>query len=265
MNFNEDQIKKLVGVLAGLLVVGLLQFLAIGYGINVTLPNALQPAAPASGGISALATGLTQLPNGARVSSGATRTELTSEGIAAYFGSAARPGYAFWTDEDTGVYRVGANNLGIAAGGTKVFDCTATGCTVTGNLAGTLTTAAQPNITSVGTLPLATVTNLTSTTITGTLATANQPNITNLGTQTYFTTTNAISMGGATFTGPIKYGAASSKGDQGTIAHGMGSTPTACTLTPVGAYTATVVSLDATNITISASGTIGTLYWMCGK
>lgn len=72
------------------------------------------------------------------------------------------------------------------------------------NITGTLATAAQPNVTSLGTLPLATITNLTSTNITGTLATASQPNVTNLGTQAYFTATNStldvITVGGLVFT-----------------------------------------------------------------
>ncbi len=54
---------------------------------------------------------------------------------------------------------------------------TLTGLTVSGNIAGTLTTAAQTNITSVGTLSSLTV----SGNIAGTLTTAAQPNITSLG------------------------------------------------------------------------------------
>jgi len=63
----------------------------------------------------------------------------------------------------------------------------------TTNITGTLKTAAQPNVTSLGTLPLATITNLTTTNVTGTLATAAQPNITSLGTLPLATITNLTS------------------------------------------------------------------------
>ncbi|ETI36607.1 hypothetical protein F443_17299 [Phytophthora nicotianae P1569] len=53
------------------------------------------------------------------------------------------------------------------------------------NLTGTLLTAAQPNITSIGTLSSLNVSGgLTASTLTGTLSTAAQPNITSLGTLT---------------------------------------------------------------------------------
>jgi hypothetical protein len=62
---------------------------------------------------------------------------------------------------------------------------TLTSLAVSGNISGTLTTAAQPNITSVGTLSSLAVTgNVSANNITGTLTTAAQPNITSLGTIT---------------------------------------------------------------------------------
>jgi hypothetical protein len=67
---------------------------------------------------------------------------------------------------------------------------TLTNLAVSGTITGTLATAAQPNITSVGTL-----TNLAvSGTITGTLATAAQPNITSLGTLTGLTSSGAVNI-----------------------------------------------------------------------
>jgi len=80
-----------------------------------------------------------------------------------------------------------------------------TGGNLTGTLVtGTLTTAAQPNITSTGTLTSLSVTgnitggNLTGTLVTGTLTTAAQPNITSTGTLT------SLSVTGNTTTGGIK-------------------------------------------------------------
>ena len=92
-----------------------------------------------------------------------------------------------------------------------------TATTFTGNLAGTVNTAAQPNITSVGTLSALTVsgditangniagdnsTNITgiagvtATTLSGTLQTAAQPNITSVGTLSALTVSGDITANG---------------------------------------------------------------------
>lgn len=71
--------------------------------------------------------------------------------------------------------------------------------THTGNISGTITTAAQPNITSLGTLSSLTVTgnltagNLSGTLLTGTITTSAQPNITSLGTLSSLSVTGNIS------------------------------------------------------------------------
>ena len=70
---------------------------------------------------------------------------------------------------------------------------TLTGLTVSGNIAGTLTTAAQTNITSVGTLSSLTVSGA----LNGTLSTAAQTNITSLGTLTGLTTSGNVGIGTA--------------------------------------------------------------------
>jgi hypothetical protein len=113
-----------------------------------------------------------------------------------------------------------SGNANASAGFT--FNKTTNAVSITGNLtsananlgnlasanyfSGTLTTAAQPNITSVGTLiglgvnGTLTAVNITANSglITGTLATAAQPNITSVGTLTSLTTTSITS--GATST-----------------------------------------------------------------
>ena len=77
------------------------------------------------------------------------------------------------------------------------------------NVSGTLTTAAQTNITSVGTLGSLTVTgniaggNVSGTLLTGTLTTAAQPNITSVGTLTSLTVTGNVSGGNLNVTGNI--------------------------------------------------------------
>jgi hypothetical protein len=52
-------------------------------------------------------------------------------------GSFTNPSFAFNSDQNTGLYRIGANNLGVAIGGAKVLDVASTGLTVTGALAST--------------------------------------------------------------------------------------------------------------------------------
>lgn len=47
-------------------------------------------------------------------------------------GTAAAPSWTFFSDVDTGLYRIGANNLGVAVGGSNVLDVGTSGLTVTG-------------------------------------------------------------------------------------------------------------------------------------
>mgnify|MGYP002621681608 FL=1 len=65
-------------------------------------------------------------------------------------GSASDPTYTFDGDADTGMFRSGANAVGIATGGTLRATFNSSG--ITADLTGTVLTAAQTNITSLGTL-----------------------------------------------------------------------------------------------------------------
>lgn len=49
-------------------------------------------------------------------------------------GSASLPAHTFGSDPDTGAYRIGADNYGIAVGGSKVVNVASTGVTVTGDV-----------------------------------------------------------------------------------------------------------------------------------
>jgi hypothetical protein len=93
---------------------------------------------------------------------------------------------------------VWSTNIGLSVNGNvSAGNVSATG------IAGTLSTAAQPNITSVGTLTSLSVTgnvsagNLSGTNVTGTLTTAAQPNITSVGTL------SSLSVSGTTTTGNL--------------------------------------------------------------
>ena len=82
-----------------------------------------------------------------------------------------------------------------------------TGTATATNLAGTLTTAAQPNVTSVGTLTSLNVTGTaTATNLAGTLTTAAQPNVTSLGTLTSLDVTGTVSGGNVNSTGVYRIG-----------------------------------------------------------
>jgi hypothetical protein len=49
-------------------------------------------------------------------------------------GTVALPAYSFASDLNSGVYRIGADNIGVAVNGTKILDVATTGLTVTGTL-----------------------------------------------------------------------------------------------------------------------------------
>jgi hypothetical protein len=66
-------------------------------------------------------------------------------------GSVALPGIAFGSDTDSGLYRIGGDNIGIACAGAKVLDIATAGLGITGAL------TATTNITATGTVTGATV------------------------------------------------------------------------------------------------------------
>ncbi len=57
-------------------------------------------------------------------------------------GTVALPAWTFTSDTDSGVYRIGANNIGVAANAAKVLDIATTGLGVTGGITATTTIAA---------------------------------------------------------------------------------------------------------------------------
>jgi len=94
--------------------------------------------------------------NGTRKMSAANPsvTTLTTSGVIAPGGSVhgangavGNPSFAFLSDQDTGLYHIGANNLGVAANGAKVLDIATTGLGITGTATISSTTAS----TSTGT------------------------------------------------------------------------------------------------------------------
>jgi hypothetical protein len=134
-----------------------------------------------------------------------------------------------------------------------------TGAATSATTAGTVTTAAQPNITSVGTLTSLAVTGnatagnvyansgtIGASLLTGTLTTAAQPNVTSVGTLSSLSVTGNISAGNVnatTFTGTLS-GAATSATTAGTV-----TTAAQPNVTSVG----TLTSLAVSNIAVNSS------------
>ena len=130
----------------------------------LTLTTAAQPNITSVGTL----TGLTVSGNIAGTLTTAAQTNITSVGtltgltlsgvIGGSAGSASAPSLSFSGDPNTGLYSLAADNLGFAIAGVARAFMSATQFNMTGNiiasgnLGGTLTTAAQTNITSVGTL-----------------------------------------------------------------------------------------------------------------
>jgi microcystin-dependent protein len=69
-------------------------------------------------------------------------------------GAVGTPGITFSSDTDSGLYRIGANNIGVAVNGAKVLDVATTGLTVTGIVNGTTIKQAGFALLPVGLGPL---------------------------------------------------------------------------------------------------------------
>jgi len=86
------------------------------------------------------------------------------------------------------------------------------------------------------------------------------------------TGTSSFATDGLAFSGPIRFGSASTVVTGTTIAHGVGATPSSVMLTSGHAFTEEVsifvAALDGTNITVGmypTTNTLDTVYWMAGK
>lgn len=61
------------------------------------------------------------------------QTSMTGP-LKGYSGSVSAPGYTFSADTNSGMYRIGADNIGLAVGGTKIIDVSSTGVDITGTV-----------------------------------------------------------------------------------------------------------------------------------
>lgn len=91
------------------------------------------------GGVGAL--GNTTITGTLSVSDGMT---LSGGQYTSPVGSVGAPTYSFVGDLDCGVYRIGANNIGIAVNGTKIVDVATTGLTIVGTISATAFSVTLP-------------------------------------------------------------------------------------------------------------------------
>jgi len=156
--------------------------------------------------------------------SGVARAAISSTGLAvtgtitptgsvhAAAGSVGNPSLAFNADQNTGLYNIGADNIGVAAGGSKVLDIATTGLGVTGTLSvsgvatlgagAILNTPASGTLTNATGLPISTGVSGLGTGVATFLATPSSANL--LAAVTNETGTGALVFGTSpTLTTPI--------------------------------------------------------------
>jgi len=142
-------------------------------------------------------------------------------------GTVAAPSVSFASDQDTGLYRIGANNIGVAANGAKVLDIATAGLSIDGVLSLVKNAAYASTIEGAQTVA----------------ATGNSFLFKNSGATTLLTLAydaTATFAGAVTVTGAATFAGAATIA--GTVIH----------------------TLSATPATSTATGTVGTISWDSG-
>jgi len=148
-----------------------------------------------------------------------TGTITPTGSVHAAAGSVGNPSLAFNADQDTGLFSIGANNLGVAAGGAKVLDVATTGLGVTGTLSvsgvatlgagAILNTPASGTATNLTGLPISTGVSGLGTNVAAFLATPSSANLaaaltdeTGTGANVFATSPTLVTPISATLTSP---------------------------------------------------------------
>lgn len=130
-------------------------------------------------------------------------------------GTVAKPTFGFIDDTDSGMYRIGADNIGLAVNGAKVVDIATTGVAVTGTLSssGALTvTSGGLTITAGGLTVTAGNVAITA----GTLTASNGGSLT--GTWSNLGTVTTVDINGGTVDGAVIGGSSAAAGSFTTLA-----------------------------------------------
>lgn len=121
---------------------GLLQTSASPANTQLDLANFLDLEAYITEVVDSSATDFTSL-NVDTINQGTAGTGITLSNTTNFpAGTVSLPSLTFTGDLDSGVYRIGANNIGVAANGAKVLDIATTGLGVTGTLSTTTSVSA---------------------------------------------------------------------------------------------------------------------------
>jgi len=148
-----------------------------------------------------------------------TGTITPSGSVHAASGTFGNPSLAFSADQTTGLYRIGASNIGVAAGGAKVLDVATTGLGVTGTLSvsgvatlgagAILNTPASATLTNATGLPISTGVSGLGTNVATFLATPSSANLaaaltdeTGTGALVFATSPTLVTPISATLTSP---------------------------------------------------------------
>jgi len=183
---------------------------------------------------------------------------LNGSGISLYSAAGRR---TFHVDGETGnvdIYGTMANATGTLAADSLAVGggYGAAGCTITsaGALSCNDAIVTDSGITSgdaTGSAGSLALTNGTSNSITATGSTG-------------ALAATSLSLGGATFSGAIKYGTAASYTQGASITHGFATTPTMCMIWPNQNITSTL-TMVASTFSSNMQTTGSPIYWLCGK
>lgn len=156
-------------------------------------------------------------------------------------GTVSEPAFGFTSDTNTGMYRVGADNLGLAVGGSKIVDVNSGGLSAT----------------------TITVTNLISTAVGFTGATADLTGAITANSGAFTETVTADGFSGTYLTGTLGTAAqtnVTSVGDLTSLAVGGGYSSTGCDLTSVGNINCAGNAAFGGDAVITGTTTAGTVY-----
>jgi len=208
-----------------------------------------------------------------------TGTITPTGSVHAAAGSVGNPSLAFDADQDTGLFRIGANNLGVAAGGAKVLDIATTGLGVTGTLSvsgvatlgagAILNTPASGTATNLTGLPISTGVSGLGTNVAAFLATPSSANLaaaltdeTGTGANVFATSPTLTTPISATLTAPASTNLTLAGGSSGaSLVLGQGANG-AVTVTGALSSTGNATFGDATTtgtsrLTLDGLGTLG--------